>query len=177
MSVEQPADQSVVPRDHHNGEEAANVLFAATAQIGLALRESQGPVTELAALFSRVSETLAALRAAARGQNAGERELLRKIQMEVFNGVQQLQFYDRMVQHLTHIEDYLIGVANELCSVKTESQMQAALDELNARLRKRLISDEQRGLLDLFLSPEDPIRVSAQAPRKDYSPPGSFEMF
>jgi PAS domain-containing protein len=69
------------------------------------------------------------------------------------------------------------GVANELDSMKTQAQAQEVWDELHAKLRKRLISDEQRGLLDLFLSPDTATRVSAQATRPDYSPPGSFEMF
>jgi hypothetical protein len=176
LSAESAAAQSAVRRGHHNGE-AAHLLLAATAQMALALRESQAPVVELGALFSRLSETLTALRCSFPGQNAGERELLGQIQAEVFNGVQQLQFYDRMVQHLTHIEEYLIGVADELGTVKTDPQLPPEWSELNARLRKRLISDEQRGLLDLFLSLETSTRVSAQAPRNDYSPPGSFEMF
>lgn len=168
MSAEAAAEQSAVQRGHHNGE-AAHVLFAVTAQMGLALRESHAPVAELGASFARLSEALAS--------HSSDRDLVKKLQAEVFNGVQQLQFYDRMVQHLTHIEEYLIGVANELGAVKTDPQAPPAWDELNARLRKRLISDEQRGLLDLFLSPETTTRVSAQAPRNDYSPPGSFEMF
>jgi hypothetical protein len=61
--------------------------------------------------------------------------------------------------------------------VKNQPQAQEVWDELHAKLRKRLISDEQRGLLDLFLSPDTATRVSAQAARPDYSPPGSFEMF
>ena len=166
--AEAATDQSAVQRGHHNGE-AAHVLFAATAQMGLALRESQGPVAELGALFARLSETLSS----ARSQN----ELAGQLQAEVFNGLQQLQFYDRMVQHLSHIEEYLIGVANELGSVKTDPTAPPGWDDLNARLRKHLISDEQRGLWDLFLSPETTTRVSAQAPRNDYSPPGSLEMF
>lgn len=163
-------------QDPHNGE-AAHALFTATAQMGLSLRESQGPVAELGALFARLSETLATLRASSRGQSSTERELLEKLQSDVFKGIQYLQFYDRMVQHLTHVEQYLIGVANELGSVKTESQAPAIWEELHARLRKRLISDDQRGLLDLFQWADTPTRVSAQAPREDYSPPGSLEMF
>jgi hypothetical protein len=103
--------------------------------------------------------------------------LLGRLQADVFKGIEQLQFYDRMVQHLTHIQEYVIAVASELGSVKSESQAPAIWGELHARLRKRLISDEQRGLLDVFLSPDTPMRVSAQALRADYSPPGSLEMF
>ena len=82
------------------------------------------------------------------------------------------------MQHLSHLQEYLIGVANELDSVKTRAQAQEVWNELHAKLRRRLISDEQRGLLDLFLAPNTPMRVSAQTMRPpDYSPPGSFEMF
>jgi hypothetical protein len=170
--IEQPAMQQC----NHNGD-AAHALLAATAQMGLALRESQDPVAELGSLYAHLSGTLSVLQAACRGQTAIDRQLLGQLQADVFKGIEHLQFYDRMVQHLTHIQEYVIAVANELGSVKNESQAPAVWDALHDRLRKRLISDEQRGLLDVFLSPETPTRVSAQAPRADYSPPGSFEMF
>jgi hypothetical protein len=100
------------------------------------------------------------------------------MQADVFQGIQQMQFYDRLVQHLTHIQDYLVAIANELDTNKTQSQSQQFWDALHAKLRVRLISDEQRGLLDLFTMPDTPHRVSAQATLKDdYSPPGDFEMF
>ena len=174
MATHPAADASAIQRGHHNVD-AAHALFAATAQMGLSLRESQGPVADLGALLTRLSEMLATVRAA--GHSQISTEVIGQLQGEVFNGIQQLQFYDRLVQHLTHIERYLISVANELGSVRNEADSPAPWDELHARLRKRLISDEQRGLLDLFLSPEMTTKVSAQAPRVDYSPPGSFEMF
>jgi hypothetical protein len=89
-----------------------------------------------------------------------------------------MQFYDRLVQHLTHIQDYLVAIANELDNLKTQPQSQQFWDALHSKLRTRLISDEQRGLLDLFTMPDTPHRVSAQATlNEDYSPPGDFEMF
>jgi hypothetical protein len=104
--------------------------------------------------------------------------LLDQLQADVFKGVQQLQFYDRLVQHLTHVQDFLIAVANELDSFKPQRQSQQFWDALHSKFRTRLISDEQRGLLDLFVMPDTPTRVSAQnAVRPDYSPPGDFEMF
>jgi hypothetical protein len=138
--------------------EAVRALSAAVAQIGLSLRESQGPVAELGALLSRLAENP-------------------QLQAEVFQGVHHLQFYDRMVQHLTHLEDYLIGIANELQSAQLQEPSRELWDSLHAKLRKRLISDEQRGLLDLYLRPEVATRVAATARPADYSPPGSFEMF
>jgi hypothetical protein len=183
MSREQGSEQPPTQQVHHNGD-AAHALCAAIAQIGVALHESQHPVAELGRLCANLAATLAALRSLPTGQSANDpdfsassRGLLEQLQSDVFKGIQQLQFYDRMVQHLEHIQRYLISVANELGSTKTEAQPQEVWDELHARLRKRLISDEQRGLLDLFLSPDTPVRVSAQAPRSDYSLPGSSEMF
>jgi hypothetical protein len=141
-----------------NDADAAHAVFAAVAQIGLALRESEPAVAEMGALFDRLSTIPAA-------------------QAEAFKGVQCLQFYDRLVQHLTHLEDYLIAVANELDSCKPQAQSEQFWSALHAKLRTRLISDEQRGLLDLYLRPDLATRISAKAPAADYSAPGSSELF
>jgi Cdc6-like AAA superfamily ATPase len=168
---------------HHQGD-AARALLAAIAQMGLVLRESQEPVSQLGALFAHLAQMVTDRRAATAAVNGGGAPsaaamggLLEQVQSDVFKGIQQLQFYDRLVQHLSHLQDYLIGVANELDSMKTGSQAQEVWDELHAKLRRRLISDEQRGLLDLFLLPDRATRVSAQAARPDYLPPGSFDIF
>jgi len=190
MTVEDNSGNPVPACCRHEAD-AAHALFAAIAQIGLALRESQDPVTELGTLFARLSETVAAARAAASAPasngHAGHQTapasaatvdtLVQKLQADVFKGIQQLQFYDRLVQHLSHLQDYLICVANELDLTRSRPQTQETWDAMHAKLRKRLISDEQRGLLDLFLTPQTATRVSAQAERPDYSAPGSFEMF
>jgi hypothetical protein len=176
MLPEKAVEPPAIPPGYHSGD-AAHALFAATAQMGLALHESQEPVAELGSLCAQFSESLAALRSASGAPVVTDPQLLARLQADVFKGIQQLQFYDRMVQHLTHIQAYLIAVANELGAVKTDAPAPGVWDDMHARLRKRLISDEQRGLLDLFLSPHTTTHVSAQAPRVDYSPPGSFEMF
>ena len=176
------------PQRCHHEADAAFALFAAIAQIGLALRESQDPVAELGKLFARLAETLAALRGGPVAQvlngqaddsasTAVLRELTQQLQTDVFRGIQQLQFYDRLVQHLSHLQDYMIAIANELDSVKPVPQAQEVWEALHEKLRRRLISDEQRGLLDLFLMPDTATRVTAQSARPDYSAPGSLEMF
>jgi hypothetical protein len=187
MTLEATGGKPDPQRCHHEGD-AAFALFAAIAQIGLALRESQDPVVELGKLFARLAETLAALRAGPVAQvlnghaddstsTAALRELTQQLQTDVFRGIQQLQFYDRLVQHLSHIQDYVIAVANELDAYKNKPQTEEFWDALHERLRKRLISDEQRGLLELYLMRRTPVRVSAQTPRNDYSPPGDLEIF
>jgi hypothetical protein len=187
MTLEDTSGKPGPQRCHHEGD-AAFALFAAIAQIGLALRESQDPVAELGKLFARLAETLAAARAGPAAQTlqgqgddsasaAVLRELLQQLQSDVFKGIQQLQFYDRLVQHLSHLQDYLIAIANELDSVKAGPQAQEVWDALHEKLRRRLISDEQRGLLDLFLTPDRSTRVAAKSARPDYSAPGSLEIF
>lgn len=189
---------------------AAHALFAAIAQIGLALRESQEPVAELGGLLATMSASLGQLRALAgadpdarpagsagssgsagrfaatnvraigKGATAGgddAADLVAKLQSDVFKGIQQLQFYDRLVQHLSHLQDYLISVANELGPLRTPDAPADVWDELHAKLRRRLISDEQRGLLDLFLSPQTATRAPPRSERSDYSDPGSMELF
>jgi len=160
---------------------AAHALFAATAQIGLAMRESQDPVADLSGLLGHLAETLQALRAAPFGASSDDavpvlavRGLLEQVQSDVFKGIQQLQFYDRLVQHLSVLQEYLISVANELSSEQPAAPAQV-WDELNEKLRQRLMSDQQRGLLDRFLRAQSAARVAAQAEQPGHSDPGSSE--
>jgi hypothetical protein len=102
----------------HRESDAARAVVAAIAQIGLALRESQQPVEELGAVLAHMADTLGALRSAPfveQGQDAlaaaTSRGLIDQLQIDLFAGVQRLQFYDRMVQHLSHLQGYLISVA------------------------------------------------------------------
>jgi hypothetical protein len=176
MAVQRPPEKPRLQPGHPNGD-AVHALLVAAAQIGLSLQESQGAVTDLGALLARLSETLATLQASSGSRDPTERAVLGQLQGDIFKGIQQLQFYDRMVQHLTHIQRYVIEAADELGAVPAGALEPAAWEEMHARLRKRLISDEQRSLLDLFLMPDIPIRASAQAPPAEYSDPGSFEMF
>jgi hypothetical protein len=183
MTQEQSHEPSALPPSHPAGD-AAHAIFAAVAQIGLALRDSHGPVEDLGLLLANLSETLIVLRSAPLGQGAEHsapaavvRGLIEQLQTDVFKAVQRLQFYDRLEQHLSHLQKYLICVANELSSVKTEAEARELWTGLHARLRERLISDDQRGLLDLFLTPDAGTRVSAQLPRPELLQPGSTELF
>ena len=180
MSDSDPLSDTSVSRNL----DAAHALLATIAQIGVALRESQDPVTELACLFSHQTQTLTALRSVPLTQSGADTVaaatmlgLFEQLQTDVFKGVQQLQFYDRMVQHLSHLQAYLIAVANELGSIKSGEEAREAWDDLNSTLRRRLISDEQRGLFDLYLSPDVSTKVAASTADPERSAPGSLEMF
>lgn len=164
--------------------DAAHAISAAVAQMGLVLRESQDPVGQLGTLLAKLSQSVSELSSVSLvavtrepGTGAPVGELLEQLQSDVFKGIQQLQFYDRMVQHMSHLQDYLIAVADEIVNAAPGANTRDAWEQIHAKLRARLISDEQRGLLDLLLRPDVPSRVSAQAARPDFSPPGDFEMF
>ena len=168
----------------HAGNAVAQAVTAATSQIGLALQDSTPQIVELGSLIAHVADTLNALRAAPFTHAVGDplavattRGLIEQAQSDVYKAIQRLQFYDRLVQHLTHVQDYLLSVANQLVATDDPKAQRAAYEELNARLRSRLISDAQRGLLDLFLSPDTITKVSAQTPQPDQSAPGSLELF
>ena len=162
---------------------AAQALVAVTAQIGLALQESQQPVAELGSLVAHVSETLGLLRSARFAPDddsvtaATVRGLLEQLESDLYKGIQRLQFYDRMVQHLSHLQDYLLSVANQLTAASDPGAQHETWEEIHAKLRSRLISDAQRGLFDLFLTPDAVTKVSAQLKQPELSAPGSLELF
>src|SRR5437762_13822768 len=106
--------------------EAAQAIAAAVAQIDLAMREVQTPVAELGLLIEQMSTGIGTLRSTA-GRRSVNPEVVAvfpdefdravdKLQKQVNGSITQLQFYDRLVQHLKHIQDYLSGAAGELAS-------------------------------------------------------------
>lgn len=132
----------------------AALAAAAAAQLELALRESAGPVDDLVQSFERLSIGLAQLRqslpsAAAESQQAGCRELFRNLSV----CTESLQFYDRMVQHLSHLRDFLSGLSGSPHGAGAAAEEPASWPELRSVLRRRLISEAQRELLDLILPP------------------------
>jgi hypothetical protein len=181
MAAEHGRDNDPVKSTARCKSNAAQALFAVTAQVGLALRESEEPVAELGTVLAHIAEALAVLRATPVEQatdRATFQGLIDKLQAEVFQGIQRLQFYDRMVQHLGHLQDYLIRVANELGPRQADERSHDdTWEELHAKLRARLISDEQRRLFDLFLNPDTAVKVSAHIARPELSAPGSMEFF
>jgi hypothetical protein len=138
----------------HAPDQQAASLTAAAAQLELALRESAGPVDALGQAFERMSVSLAQLRSSLAATAEGKlhatcREVLRDVSVCVEN----LQFYDRLVQHLSHLRDYLSGLSGSPDAQANGGRDPAAWQELRAALRQRLISEAQRELLDLILPP------------------------
>ncbi len=168
--------------------QAAQAIAAAVAQIELAVREVQTPVEELGVLIDQMSTGLGNMRAAARRRSANPDVVavfpdeldraLDKLQKQVNGSITQLQFYDRLVQHLKHVQDYLSGAAGELASRSTgDAHAEEVWEGLRGRLRTRLISEAQRHLLDAMLPPPEGGATDPQHALDECAAQGSVELF
>jgi hypothetical protein len=168
--------------------EAAQAIAAAVAQIELAVREVQTPVEQLGQLIDQMSSGLGVLRTTARRRSVNPDVVavfpdetdraVDKLQKQVNGSITQLQFYDRLVQHLKHVQDYLSGAAGELASRSTADPLSNDVwNGLRERLRTRLISESQRQLLDAMLPPPEGADLDSQQARDECAAQGSVELF
>jgi chromosomal replication initiation ATPase DnaA len=155
-------------------EDGARALAAAVTQIEVALREARTPVENLGNFIGRVANTFATLRAS---HTNDEQQAIEQLKADLYDGIQQMQFYDRMVQHLSHVQDYLSAVADRLAGVAASDDNPQAWDSMRQRLRTRLISDAQRELLDLVLPPPSGTAATRQDALIDRANQGSVELF
>jgi hypothetical protein len=166
--------------------EAAQAIAASVSQIELAVREAQPAVEQLGLLIGHMSSGLRALRAA-RPRNFNPETIavfpdefdrtIARLEKEIGSTITHLQFYDRMVQHLAHIQDYLSGAAGQLANGidAADDQVWSALC---AKLRTRLISQAQRELLDAVLPPsEGGAQANSQRARDEHAAQGTVELF
>ena len=113
--------------------EAARALNAAAEQIGLALRESQPQVEQLGDSLHQLASALAEPAGTADANAAELAALMRR-------AVTRLQFYDRMTQHLSHVQDYLSRSAHQMGRPQPEDGWTG----VHQQLSDRLLSDTQR---------------------------------
>jgi hypothetical protein len=166
--------------------EAAQAIAASVSQIELAVREAQPAIEQLGLLIGHMSSGLGALRAA-RPRNFNPEAIavfpdefdrtIARLEKEIGGTITHLQFYDRMVQHLAHIQDYLSGAAGQLANGidAADDQVWSALC---GKLRTRLISQAQRELLDAVLPPsEGGAKANSQRARDEHAAQGTVELF
>jgi len=115
-------------------KEAARALAAASEQIMLALRESQPQVEAL-------GEALGQLAAALTQPGGLANTDVTELRADLRRAVTRLQFYDRMTQHLGHVQDYLSRSAQQIGSPEPSA---ANWDKVHQQLADRLLSDTQR---------------------------------
>jgi len=170
---------------------AARAIAAATAQIDLALREANEPVDCLGRTLERISARMQELRqhflqhADRCGDAHGMLEMdlaVEALSAEMAVAIQNMQFFDRMFQHLTHVHDYLTAGADNLAAVAATPNAAAVEDAakrweaLRERLFTRLLSDAQRQVLDIVLPPQ--YWQQRRAPQKNaHAGPGDIELF
>jgi hypothetical protein len=151
-----------------NHEEAVRVLRAASAQIELALNQSQAPIDSLGESLRRIAALLADT-----GQ-LSRPESLAMVRADLLRAITNLQFHDRMTQHLQHVRDYLSGSANHMSEQDADED---AWRSLHNRLHDRLLSETQRMHLGRdfllgMLARENPQRDSGAS-----SKPGDIDLF
>ncbi len=170
---------------------AARAIAAATAQIDLALREANEPVDSLGRTLGRISERMQELRKhfMTHSQHCGDAQGMLEMDLavealsaEMAVAIQNMQFFDRMFQHLTHVHDYLTGGADTLASVATAPGAADVEDSakrweaLRERLFTRLLSDSQRQVLDIVMPPM--FWQQRRAPQKvAHAGQGDIELF
>jgi hypothetical protein len=147
-------------------QEAARVLGAAGEQIALALKESQPQVEALGEALHQLAVALA------RKDELTEVEMV-ALNAAMMQAVSRLQFYDRMTQHLSHVQDYLSRSARQIGG----PQPDGGWTGVHKQLSERLLSDTQRfhlgknfrdGLLAASGASRDPQRNS---------PAGDIDLF
>ena len=158
-------------------QEAARAVAAASAQLDLALREAAGPVGKLGTDVEQMFDALEQLRA--RPATAAAPELA-SLQLRLTSAIQQLQFYDRMFQHLSHVHDYLMSVAGRLGAGNEEpeadrdpSVASAGWGRLRERFYSRLLTEPQRQLFDMML----PADAGSGTRMRERAALGSIELF
>jgi len=104
---------SSTPADH---EEAIRVMQAAGAQIELALHQSQAPIDSLGESLRRLAALLADPAQLARP------EALALMRADLLRAITNLQFHDRMTQHLQHVRDYLSGSAAHMAEQDADEE-------------------------------------------------------
>ncbi len=149
----------------HTYQQPVISLAAVVSQLDLALRESRGPVLELGEAIANISA----------GLNAGVDGP--RLQREVSHCLEALQFYDRLTQHVSHLLDFVSGVTLTMDAVMRGEESDAAWAVSRARLRQRLISDQQRELLDLLLPPGPGPTPEPRDWREPHADQGSIELF
>jgi len=170
---------------------AARAIAAATAQIDLALREAHQPVDTLGRTLERIAEHMQELRKQflTHAQHCGDAQGMLEMDLAVEAlsaqmavAIQNMQFFDRMFQHLTHVHDYLTGGADNLASVATTTSAADVEDAakrwetLRERLFTRLLSDAQRQVLDIVLPPQF-WQARRNSSKVAHAGPGDIELF
>jgi hypothetical protein len=157
---------------------AAGSMAAVAAQIDLAVREADGPVERLGATIGRIGITLAMMQEALETTDIRLKWGLGQLRREYCCAIEDLQFHDRMSQHLRHLQDYLAGTGALLAREATNADGADPGGWLRLRdqLMRKLITESQRQLFGQ-MQPAPAHGPLGAHPPAAYARPGSIELF
>jgi len=171
---------------NHGDDDCVRAIEGATVQIELALSETHAPVEFLGETIRALADILNRMEMDSSGNVVGPEgdrlvDQVAALRSGLCASIEKLQFHDRMVQHLSHIRDYLASIANKLSNETVVNcddidGSEESWADLNSRLRTRLISDAEREIFDLVLGSGKTTQVS-EARANDYAAQGSIELF
>jgi hypothetical protein len=165
--VREVADEAKTLSGHLEQERA---LRAASDQISLAMQDSMASVEALGMSLARVAQLLAAdLRA------PGAAEQLQDLRREMGRAVTGLQFYDRMTQHLTHVQTFLAASAEQIG--RGDAVAKDSWQRLERNLADRLLSDTHRIHLGQHLQAEFVAGRAGTRSERGASSPGDIDLF
>jgi hypothetical protein len=130
-------------------QEAVTVV---AAQISLALQEAQPSVELLGASVGRMIVTLGSIGRETAGRDALPGAAITELRRDAARATVELQFYDRMTQNLSHLQDYLASVGT-LLGKTSAAQLDGAGQQgpgppewqaLRERLLQRLVPDSHQ---------------------------------
>jgi hypothetical protein len=146
-----PAGEDGVPA---STSDAGRAVAAAAAQIELAMMEAELPVRRFGDAVAAMLEGFCALRDALEARSAQQPhaadpgEIAAGLQSQLASAVEHAQCFDRMFQHLAHLRDFLDSVAGKIDEERVTSGGDGGWETLCSALRARLLTPEQRALLD-----------------------------
>jgi hypothetical protein len=158
-------------------------------QLALAMRESDGAVERLGSAIERMSAAQPAIEAMRQRlgvagddpQASADIALcMQRMLEELSICVENIQFYDRMVQHLGHLKHYLASISGVHAAPGTPRAELSMLEHANAQFRRRLLTEAQRSVFDHVFRPDNKDELESlaeRAARAQNTSEGTIEFF
>jgi hypothetical protein len=167
--------------------ELRSFLELGAAQLESAMKDSDARVASLTSAISHIVARLAAIRSVSAGlPNASADEaralgeqlasLSAEMELDAQQGIIGLQFYDKLIQRITHLRDGLAIPAESIDAAPLDRS--AAWQRLLDRVRGRYSMVEERVLFDFLIRGTGPREMmQALTDLQGASRPGELELF
>lgn len=190
QALEDGAEELVAVRPRGidlSAAELRSFLELGAAQLESAMKDSDARVASLTSAVSHILERLTELQAVAaelpaatdpRGAALGDRlaAISSELELDARQAVVALQFYDKLIQRITHVRDGLT-IPAEVIEAGPQ-QRSAAWNQLLEQVRGRYSMVEERVLFDFLIRGTGPREMmQALTDLQGASRPGELELF